>query len=55
MPDRPASRPPLLRTLGLLMAAALLLAACATNPDVRAGGSAEGRAARGGVGIGWPL
>jgi predicted small secreted protein len=55
MPDRPASRPSLLRTLGLLLAAALLLAACATNPGVRAGGSADGRATRGTVGIGWPL
>lgn len=55
MPDRSASRLPLLRTIGLLMAGALLLAACASNPNVRAGGSADGRTTRGAAGIGWPF
>jgi hypothetical protein len=55
MPDRPPSRLALARALGLLMAAAFLLAACASDPNVRAGGSADGRAAVGKAGIGWPF
>jgi hypothetical protein len=55
MPHLPASRLDFLRRIGLLLAAALLLAACASNPSVRAGGAGDSRTARGAVGIGWPL
>jgi hypothetical protein len=44
-----------MRAIGLLVLAALLLAACATNPNVRAGGGGDSRTARGAVGVGWPL
>jgi hypothetical protein len=44
-----------MRMFCLLIAAALLLAACASNPNVRAGGSADGRRAGGIAGVGWPF
>jgi hypothetical protein len=53
MLDGPALR--LTRAICLLLAAAFLLAACASNPSVRAGGSADGRTSRGAAGVGWPF
>ncbi len=42
-----------MRTICLLIAAALLLAACASDPSVRASGQGDGRYSRGTAGIGW--
>jgi len=41
--------------VSLLIAAAILLAACATDPKVRVGGQADGRYNSGAVGVGWPF
>jgi uncharacterized protein YcfL len=42
-----------MRTICLLIAAAFLLAACASNPNVRAGGQGDSRSTSGKAGIGW--
>jgi len=44
-----------MRVVSLLIAAAILLAACASDPKVKAGGQTDGRYSRGGVGVGWPF
>jgi len=44
-----------MRMVSLLIAAAILLAACATNPNVKVGGQSDGRYNRGAVGVGWPF
>ncbi|MGH6726187.1 MAG: hypothetical protein ACREB8_06545 [Pseudolabrys sp.] len=42
-----------MRKICLLIAAAILLAACASDPNVRVGGNSDGRNAGGGAGVGW--
>lgn len=42
-----------MRTICLLIATLLLLAACASDPSVRAGGAGDGRYSRGTAGVGW--
>jgi uncharacterized protein YceK len=42
-----------MRTICLLIATAILLAACASNPTVRAGGQGDSRNTAGKAGIGW--
>jgi opacity protein-like surface antigen len=44
-----------MRTICLLAAAALLLAACATAPQLKAGGQHDGRYTKGTAGIGIPF
>ncbi|HZP77983.1 MAG TPA: hypothetical protein VFB45_17690 [Pseudolabrys sp.] len=44
-----------MRTVCLLLVMMTLLAACATQPDFRAGGVGGGRYSRGTAGVGWPL
>lgn len=44
-------RDPLMRTICLLIVAAILLAACATDPKVKVGGQTDGRNSRGAAGV----
>jgi hypothetical protein len=44
---------PAMRTICLLIAAAILLAACASDPNVRVGGQGDSRNTAGKAGIGW--
>ena len=42
-----------MRTIGLIVAAALLLAACATQPNMNVGGNSDTRTLKGSAGVGW--
>lgn len=42
-----------MRTIGLLVAAALVLAACATQPNMNVGGNSDTRTLKGTAGVGW--
>jgi hypothetical protein len=44
-----------MRTTVLLIVAAIILAACATRPNVKVGGQSDGRISRGSAGIGIPF
>jgi hypothetical protein len=42
-----------MRIVCLLMATAILLAACATDPAIKAAGQGDNRSATGKAGVGW--
>jgi hypothetical protein len=44
-----------MRTICLLIAAAIFLTACATGPRVGVGGQSDGRGTKGSAGLGWPF
>ena len=44
-----------MRTIFLILACAILLSACASQPNVRVGGQSEGRGTKGIAGLGIPF